>query len=70
VSDFEYEFQMALMNRRLSGAIETLFLMPSETYTFVNSSLIKEIARNGGDVGPFVPAGVGARLQAAFTAKR
>ncbi len=70
VSDFEYEFQMALMNRRLSGAIETLFLMPSETYTFVNSSLIKEIARNGGDVGPFVPAGVGARLRAAFMAKR
>jgi|SRR5687767_1836176 len=70
VSDFEYEFQMALMNRRLSGAIETLFLMPGETYTFVNSSLVKEIARNGGDVSPFVPAGVAARLSAALQTAR
>ena len=70
VSDFEYEFQMALMNRRLSGSIETLFLMPSETYTFVNSSLVKEIARHGGDVAPFVPAGVAERLAAALGVKR
>jgi pantetheine-phosphate adenylyltransferase len=70
VSDFEYEFQMALMNRRLSGAIETLFLMPSETYTFVNSSLVKEIARHGGDVSPFVPPGVAKRLVAALGSKR
>ena len=70
VSDFEYEFQMALMNRRLSGTIETLFLMPSETYTFVNSSLVKEIARHGGDVAPFVPAGVAKRLQQALGSKR
>ena len=70
VSDFEYEFQLALMNRRLSGTIETLFLMPSETYTFVNSSLVKEIARNGGDVAPFVPPGVLPRLLAALQAKR
>ena len=69
VSDFEYEFQMALMNRRLSGAIETLFLMPSETYTFVNSSLVKEIARHGGDVAPFVPAGVASRLGDALRAR-
>jgi pantetheine-phosphate adenylyltransferase len=69
VSDFEYEFQMALMNRRLSGAIETVFLMPSETYTFVNSSLVKEIARHGGDVAPFVPAGVAARLPKALGVK-
>jgi pantetheine-phosphate adenylyltransferase len=70
VSDFEYEFQMALMNRRLSGTIETLFLMPSETYTFVNSSLVKEIARNGGDVAPFVPAGVAKRLQQSLGSKK
>ena len=70
VSDFEYEFQMALMNRRLSGTIETLFLMPSETYTFVNSSLVKEIARHGGDVTPFVPAGVAKRLQQSLGSKR
>jgi pantetheine-phosphate adenylyltransferase len=70
VSDFEYEFQMALMNRRLSGTIETLFLMPSETYTFVNSSLVKEIARHGGDVSPFVPAAAVPRLEKALGVKR
>ncbi|HET7497975.1 MAG TPA: pantetheine-phosphate adenylyltransferase [Candidatus Eisenbacteria bacterium] len=70
VSDFEYEFQMALMNRRLSGDIETLFLMPSEAYTFVNSSLVKEIARHGGDVSPFVPDSVRSRLIAALGGKR
>jgi pantetheine-phosphate adenylyltransferase len=65
VSDFEYEFQMALMNRRLSPDIETIFLMPSETYTYLNSTLVKEIARNGGDVESFVPPSVARRLQAA-----
>lgn len=69
VSDFEYEFQMALMNRRLSGSVETLFLMPSETYTFVNSSLVKEIARHGGDVSAFVPPGVASRLAASLRGK-
>jgi pantetheine-phosphate adenylyltransferase len=70
ISDFEYEFQMALMNRRLNPDIETMFLMPSETYTYVNSSLVKEIARHGGNVESFVPQGVAARLKAAFEAKR
>jgi len=70
ISDFEYEFQMALMNRRLSPDIETLFLMPSETYTYVNSTLVKEIARHGGDVASFVPARVAESLKAAFRAKR
>lgn len=70
VSDFEYEFQMALMNRRLSDQVDTIFLMPSEAHTFVNSTLIKEIARHGGDVAPFVPAGVAARVKAALQAKR
>jgi len=66
VSDFEYEFQMALMNRRLDPTIETIFLMPSEQYTYVNSTLVKEIARHGGDVNPFVPQSVRERLQKAL----
>ena len=55
VSDFEYEFQMALMNRRLDRELETVFLMPSEEYTYLSSSLIKEIASAGGDISQFVP---------------
>jgi pantetheine-phosphate adenylyltransferase len=70
VSDFEYEFQMALMNRRLNPDVETLFLMPSETYTYLNSTLVKEIARHGGDVDAFVPKGVAARLRAALGKSR
>ena len=66
VSDFEYEFQMALMNRRLNPTIETIFLMPSEQYTYVNSTLVKEIARHGGDVNPFVPQNVRERLEKAL----
>ena len=54
VSDFEYEFQLASMNRRLDNHIETVFLTPSERYTFVSASLVKEIARYGGDVSDFV----------------
>ena len=66
VSDFEYEFQMALMNRRLDPSIDTIFLMPSETYTYVNSTLVKEIARHGGAVDPFVPPNVRERLDVAL----
>jgi pantetheine-phosphate adenylyltransferase len=55
VSDFEFEFQMALMNRKLAENIETIFMMPKETYTFISSRIVKEIARLGGDVSPFVP---------------
>ena len=55
VSDFEYEFQMALMNRELNPKYETLFLMPSPEYSFVSSRMIKEIAKCGGDISPFVP---------------
>lgn len=54
VSDFEYEFQLASMNRRLEPELETVFLAPAENYTFVSASLVKEIARHGGDVGAFV----------------
>jgi pantetheine-phosphate adenylyltransferase len=62
VSDFEYEFQMALMNRRLNKQVETVFLMPSEEYTYLNSSLVREIASRGGDVSQFVPGIVASRL--------
>ena len=55
VSDFEFEFQMALMNRKLQGDLETIFLMPKEEYTYLSSRLVKEIARLGGDVSQFVP---------------
>lgn len=55
VSDFEFEFQLALMNRKLNEKLETLFLMPKESYTYLSSRIIKEISRLGGDISPFVP---------------
>ena len=63
VSDFEFEFQMALSNRKLNSDHETLFLMPSEEYSFVSSRIIKEIAVLGGAVEKFVPANVAERLK-------
>jgi pantetheine-phosphate adenylyltransferase len=63
VSDFEYEFQMALMNRKLRGDVETVFLMPHEAYTYISSRLIKEVAGYGGSVRGLVPAGVELRLR-------
>lgn len=63
VSDFEFEFQMALMNRKLDESIETIFMMPKETYTFISSRIVKEIAGFGGDVSPFVPPHVGVALR-------
>jgi len=56
VSDFEYEFQMALTNRKISPETETVFLMPSEKYSYISSTLVREIARFGGDITDFVPA--------------
>ncbi len=56
VSDFEFEFQMALMNRKLEATVETIFLMPKEEYTYLSSRIVKEIARLGGDVRAFVPS--------------
>jgi len=56
ISDFEFEFQMALMNRKLEASVETIFLMPKEEYTYLSSRIVKEIARLGGDVSGFVPA--------------
>lgn len=64
VSDFEYEFQLASMNRHLIPEVETLFLTPAEQYGFISSSLVREIARLGGDVAGFVPPAVAAALQA------
>jgi pantetheine-phosphate adenylyltransferase len=58
VTDFEYEFQLALMNRRLDSELETLFFIPSEKYSYLNSSVIKEVVRLGGDVSQLVPAPV------------
>ncbi|MEO5719969.1 MAG: pantetheine-phosphate adenylyltransferase [Chthoniobacterales bacterium] len=55
VSDFEFEFQMALMNRKLEANVETIFLMPKEEYTYLSSRIVKEIARLGGDIASFVP---------------
>src|SRR5437588_8524649 len=62
VSDFEFEFQLALMNRKLDERIETIFMMPKDTYTFLSSRIVKEIARLGGDVSTFVPPHVCAAL--------
>jgi len=64
VSDFEFEFQMALMNRKLEATVETIFLMPKEEYTYLSSRIVKEIARLGGDVAEFLPAPVAEALRA------
>ena len=66
VSDFEFEFQMALMNRKLESSVETIFLMPKEEYTYLSSRLVKEIARLGGDVSKFVPDVVAKALREKF----
>ena len=63
ISDFEYELQMALMNRKLNDQFETVFLMPNEKYTYLDSSIVREIARLGGDVSDFVPPVVNKALR-------
>jgi pantetheine-phosphate adenylyltransferase len=70
ISDFEYEFQMALTNRKLAREISTVFLMPHEKYTYLNSSIVREIARLGGDVRQFVPPHVRRMLAARLAADR
>ena len=70
VSDFEYEFQMALMNRHLAPGLETVFMMPDEKYTFVSSRLIKEVFTLGGEVTGLVPPVVEERLRGKQKAKR
>ena len=64
VSDFEYEFQMAGMNRSIHPDVETVFLTPAEQYTFISASMVREIARFGGDVSKFVSPSVAAKLVA------
>jgi pantetheine-phosphate adenylyltransferase len=66
VSDFEFEFQMALMNRKLDAVVETIFLMPKEEYTYLSSRIVKEIAHLGGDVSSFVPTCVAKALNRKF----
>jgi len=63
ISDFEYEFQMALVNRKISDGIVTVFLMPHEKYTYLNSTIVKELATFGGDVSRFVPPEVEALIK-------
>ena len=70
VSDFEFEFQMALMNRSLEPELEALFLMPSEEYSYISSRMVKEVARLGGEVSRFVPKCVEYALKARFAAQR
>ncbi|MBI4636062.1 MAG: pantetheine-phosphate adenylyltransferase [Candidatus Rokubacteria bacterium] len=69
VSDFEYEFQMALMNRKLRDTVETVFLMPHEKYTYISSRLIKEVSSFGASVTGMVPPGVEKRLAEKFPSK-
>ncbi len=64
MSDFEYEYQMAMTNRHLAPQVETVFVMPSLQYSFVSSSLIKEVVRNGGDVSTFLPPDIETALRA------
>lgn len=66
VSDFEYEFQMAGMNTRINGKVETMFLMASERNQFIASRLVKEVARLGGDISSFVPAAINKRVRAKY----
>ena len=63
ISDFEYEFQMALMNRRLAPEIETVFMMPAESYTYISSRLIREVFALGGPIAGLVPGVVEARMR-------
>ena len=70
VSDFEYEFQMALMNRRLAPGLETVFMMPDEKYTYISSRLIKEVSTLGGEITGLVPPVVEERLRAKQKTKK
>ena len=70
VSDFEYEFQMALTNRKIAGDVNTVFLMPNEKYTYLNSTIVRSLAQFGGDVSDFVPPLVADALREKFHAKR
>jgi pantetheine-phosphate adenylyltransferase len=70
LSDFEFEFNMALMNRHLEPRIETIFVMPNEQFSYTSSTLVKQVAKYGGNISHFVPTNVGDALTAAFKAAR
>lgn len=70
VSDFEFEFQLALMNRNMNERVETIFMMPKDTYTYLSSRMIKEIVRLGGDVSAFVPPQIKLALEAKYSGAR
>jgi pantetheine-phosphate adenylyltransferase len=70
ISDFEFEFQLALMNRKLREEVETIFMMPRDTYTFLSSRMVKEIARLGGNVADLVPASVLKALETKLAKRR
>lgn len=70
ISDFEYEFQMALVNRKLSEELITVFLMPRENYTYLNSSIVKELAHFGGNIRCFVPEYVRQKIQEKMTSEK
>ncbi len=70
ISDFEYEFQMALTNRRIAEDIETIFLMPSEKHSFISSTMLKEIAPLGADIATFVPGLVAKKLKEKLSVSR
>jgi pantetheine-phosphate adenylyltransferase len=70
LSDYEYELQMALMNRRLNPSVETVFLLASEAHSFISSQLVKEVASLGGNVAGLVPPAVGERMKRRASAKR
>ncbi|PWN05575.1 pantetheine-phosphate adenylyltransferase [Rhodohalobacter mucosus] len=67
ISDFEYEFRMALTNRRLAPEVDTIFMMPDEQLTFISATIVKEVAEWGGDLSSFVPANVARALHAKFS---
>jgi len=69
ISDYEYELQMALMNRRLSNKVETVFMLPAESYSYLSSRLVKEIASHGGSIHGLVPAEVEEKLCCKFGTK-
>ncbi len=70
ISDFEFEFNMALMNRHLEPKLETLFVMPNELFSYTSSTLVKQVATFGGDVSHFVPPNVAAALSVAYSPSR
>lgn len=70
LSDFEFEFNLALMNRHLEPNVETIFVMPNEAFSYTSSTLVKQVAKLGGDVSKFVPANVAAALKTAYGSSR